>query len=50
MLALPDNKAYEREREFVSDALLMTELYIMLIKWFWGRHENPLRVRYKKVG
>jgi hypothetical protein len=48
MLAFPDNKAYERE--FFSDALLMTELHIMFIKWFWARHENPLRVLYKKVG
>jgi hypothetical protein len=38
------------EREFFSDALLTTELYIMFIKWFWGRHKNPLRVIYKKVG
>ena len=38
------------EREFFSDALLMTELYSMFIKWSWGRHENPLRVIYKKVG
>ena len=47
-LALPDNKACERE--FFSDALLMTELHIMFTKRFWARHENPIRVLYKKVG
>jgi hypothetical protein len=37
-----------REREFFSDALLMTELYIMFIKWFWAIHENPLQYNIKR--
>ncbi len=37
MPTLPDNQAYEREREreFFSDALLMTELHNMFLNGFW---------------